>query len=167
MKRNPWMALLLLAGCGANPAPMDPGPSDTGAEAAADVPQDMLVADTGAPMDTAAMPDTAIADTTAPDTAAPDTTAVDTARADTAAADTAMADATRPDTTTEDGGVLPYPPGPYGNREGQILADLRLDGYVNLAADRVSTELPFVQTSMAALRGRGRGYGLVHLSEVF
>jgi hypothetical protein len=167
MKRSSVTALALLLGCGADPAPRDP--VDTGVDAVADGSQST---DTGAPGDTGGALDSGAVDAVPTDTAMMDTTALDTLAMD-SARDTAVVDTATVDTTTADtapaaeGGVLPYPAGPYGNREGQVLADLRLDGYVNLAADRVSTELPFVQTSMAALRGRGRGYGLVHLSEVF
>ncbi len=58
-----------------------------------------------------------------------------------------------------------YPPGPYGIMEGQVLANLDWVGYVNTAGTAISTTLPFGPTSLQALRGSGRGFGIVHVSE--
>jgi len=59
----------------------------------------------------------------------------------------------------------PYPEGPYGNREGAVLANLEWEGYVNLTGELVSTEGTFGPTSLQDLRGDGRGYALIHLAE--
>ena len=58
-----------------------------------------------------------------------------------------------------------YPEGPYGNREGNVLANLAWEGYVNTTGEQRSTELTFGPTTLQDLRGDGRGYALVHLAE--
>ncbi len=63
--------------------------------------------------------------------------------------------------------VGPYPAGPYGNREGDVLANLSWEGYTNLAGRAVSTTLPYGPTSMQAVRETGRRYGIVHVSEFY
>jgi len=59
----------------------------------------------------------------------------------------------------------PYPEGPYGNREGAVLANLAWEGYVNADGAELSTALPFGPTTLQELRGDGRGYALIHLAE--
>lgn len=59
----------------------------------------------------------------------------------------------------------PYPEGPYGSREGTVLANLEWEGYVNELGQERSTALTFGPTSLQDLRGDGRGYALVHLAE--
>lgn len=59
----------------------------------------------------------------------------------------------------------PYPEGPYGSREGSVLANLEWEGYVNELGQERSTALTFGPTSLQDLRGDGRGYALVHLAE--
>lgn len=59
----------------------------------------------------------------------------------------------------------PYPEGPYGSREGTVLANLEWEGYVNELGQERSTTLSFGPTSLQDLRGDGRGYALVHLAE--
>ena len=59
----------------------------------------------------------------------------------------------------------PYPPGPYGNREGDRITNLEWIGYVNDAADAVSTTKPYVAYSMDAARKSGKRYALIHVSE--
>lgn len=61
--------------------------------------------------------------------------------------------------------VGPYPEGPYGSREGSVLANLAWEGYVNTTGEQRSTELTFGPTTLQDLRGDGRGYALVHLAE--
>lgn len=63
--------------------------------------------------------------------------------------------------------VGPYPPGPYGRDEGQILANLAWEGYSNPEGVEVSTARPFAPISMQAIRETGRSYAMVHLSEFF
>ena len=58
-----------------------------------------------------------------------------------------------------------YPEGPYGSREGSVLANLAWEGYVNTTGEQRSTELTFGPTTLQDLRGDGRGYALVHLAE--
>ena len=58
-----------------------------------------------------------------------------------------------------------YPTGPYGNRMGSVLANLTWEGYVNPTGAAVSNTLPYTTTSLQALRGSGRGYAMVHVSE--
>jgi hypothetical protein len=58
-----------------------------------------------------------------------------------------------------------YPDGPYGNRMGSVLANLTWQGYVNPTGEAVSNTLPYTTTSLQALRGSGRGYAMVHVSE--
>lgn len=59
----------------------------------------------------------------------------------------------------------PYPEGPYGNREGNVIANLAWQGYVNETGEEVSTALAFGDTDLQSLRGNGRGYALVQVSE--
>ena len=61
----------------------------------------------------------------------------------------------------------PYPAGPYGNAKGDIVANMDLEGYVNLDADAISNTKPYVDTSLEALRRTGRCYAMVHVSEFF
>jgi hypothetical protein len=109
------------------------------------------------------------------------TTSVDAQLADTAAIDaTLLADVTASDApqgadaptetdvpAAEDVPMTagPYPEGPYGSREGAVLANLEWEGYVNLTGELVSTEGTFGPTSLQDLRGDGRGYALIHLAE--
>lgn len=58
-----------------------------------------------------------------------------------------------------------YPEGPYGSREGSVLANLAWEGYVNTTGEQRSTELTFGPTTLQELRGDGRGYALIHLAE--
>lgn len=58
-----------------------------------------------------------------------------------------------------------YPAGPYGSRLGSVLADLTWEGYVNPTGEVISSTLPYTTTSLQALRGSGRGYAMVHVSE--
>ena len=59
----------------------------------------------------------------------------------------------------------PYPDGPYGNRLGNVLANLSWEGYVNPTGEVISNTLPYTTTSLQALRGNRRGYAMVHVSE--
>jgi hypothetical protein len=62
----------------------------------------------------------------------------------------------------------PYPAGPYGNKVGDVVANLAFEGYVNDLADALSSTKPYGATSMDALRKKApKGYGLVHVSEFF
>jgi len=62
----------------------------------------------------------------------------------------------------------PYPGGPYGNKVGDVLPNLRLRGYVNATSDALSTTKPFVGTSLDTLRRTARKpYALLHASEFF
>jgi hypothetical protein len=109
---------------------------------------DAQVAPTDAPQagDTAAAPDVA---------SAPDATAVDDVPA-------VQDVAATPDVPAMAG---EYPEGPYGSREGTVLANLAWEGYVNTTGEQRSTELTFGPTTLQELRGDGRGYALIHLAE--
>ncbi len=80
----------------------------------------------------------------------------DTATTDTAAATDAPSDAVA---------LGPYPSGPYGTNEGDVLANLQWEGYVDELGDAPAKTKPYVTTSMAAIRSSGRRYALVHLAE--
>ena len=67
--------------------------------------------------------------------------------------------------TEADASAPAYPDGPYGNRMGSVLANLTWQGYVNPTGEAVSNTLPYTTTSLQALRGSGRGYAMVHVSE--
>ena len=58
-----------------------------------------------------------------------------------------------------------YPAGPYGTAVGAVLGDMRLEGFVNPTAQGLASARPYVSTSMAALRGQGRGYAVVFIAE--
>jgi len=82
--------------------------------------------------------------------------------------DLGKADAGPADTGPADTGPMlgEYPEGPYGNRRGNILANLSWEGYVNPTGEGLSSEQPYGPTSMQALRAGGR-YALVHVSEFY
>lgn len=63
-----------------------------------------------------------------------------------------------------DGAPASYPPGPYGSGVGQVVANLPWEGYVNDENAVVSSALPFGATDIAAVRGAGAPFALVHLS---
>ena len=81
----------------------------------------------------------------------------------------AASDANGP--TGAGGGAMqlgPYPDGPYGNAVGDVLGDLKLQGYLNEAADAISNTKPFVDAySLEDVRATGAKYALVHVSEFF
>jgi len=59
-----------------------------------------------------------------------------------------------------------YPAGPYGNAVGDVLTDLKLQGYVDDAADAIANTKPFVDSySLEDVRASGAKYALVHVSE--
>lgn len=80
---------------------------------------------------------------------------------DVAAADTATAS----DAPSDAVALGPYPSGPYGTNEGDVLADLQWEGYVDELGDAPAKTKPYVTTSMGAIRNSGRRYALVHLAE--
>lgn len=84
------------------------------------------------------------------------------------AEDTGPADSGPADTGPADTGPMlgEYPEGPYGNRRGNILANLSWEGYVNPTGEGLASEQPYGPTSMQALRAGGR-YALVHVSEFY
>jgi hypothetical protein len=63
----------------------------------------------------------------------------------------------------------PFPPGPYGNKVGDVMANLQWEGYLDDLADAVANTKPYVaMTSMDALRKKApKGYALVHVSEFY
>jgi hypothetical protein len=87
---------------------------------------------------------------------------------DVAAADTngpAADTATASDALSDAVALGPYPSGPYGTNEGDVLADLKWEGYVDEIGDAPAKTKPYVTTSMSAIRSTGRRYALVHLAE--
>jgi hypothetical protein len=52
-----------------------------------------------------------------------------------------------------------------GNEEGNLFPSLAWQGYVNDAADAISTTKPFVPYSTDAMKQSGRAYALVHVSD--
>lgn len=64
-------------------------------------------------------------------------------------------------------GPGPYPTGPYGINVGDVLQNLSWDGYVNLSGAVVSTSLPYGPTTLQDLRGSGRGFAMIHLSDFY
>lgn len=176
----PWVALFvastaaaLVAGCGeegsAPPVVVDAGgtPKDTGAMndvALVDLvtPEDRARIDAGMSEDRVTVSDRGVVDDRATDTgAAGDRGATDTGVATDrgAVGDVAMADTGV--------SVGPYPAGPYGIQEGDVLRDLEWEGYVNLAGGVVSTMRPYGRTNLQAMRETGRRYAIVHVSEFY
>lgn len=105
------------------------------------------------------------------DTAVADTASggEDVATDDTASgADTATGSDTASGTDT---GVDPFgafPAGPYGNKVGDIVANLQWEGYVSPLSDALANTKPYVTTSMDKLRRDAKkGYALVHVSEFY
>lgn len=75
-----------------------------------------------------------------------------------------LAAAGSPDLT----GPAGYPAGPYGNTVGAIFPPLLWEGYVNDAADAVSTTKPYVDSyGMNAVRLTGKRYALIHNSDYY
>lgn len=87
---------------------------------------------------------------------------------DVGVADAGARDVGAPDVGPADTGPMvgEYPEGPYGNREGDVLAGLSWEGYVNPTGEGLSTERTYGPTSLQALRAGGR-YALVHVSEFY
>jgi len=102
--------------------------------------------DTGTATDTAVSSDTATSD-------------------DTTVADTAADTTTPPTDAPADADLGPYPSGPYGVKDGDVLVNLDWEGYVNETADAISTTKPYGPTSLDKLRRAGKGYALIHISE--
>lgn len=62
----------------------------------------------------------------------------------------------------------PYPAGPYGNKVGDVVANLAWEGYVNPTAVDLASTKPYVTTDLDKLRRDAKkGYALVHVSEFF
>lgn len=92
-----------------------------------------------------------------------DTAVVDTS---TPAEDVATTDTSAPDTAVDPFG--PYPTGPYGNKVGDVVANLDWEGYVSPLSDALANTKPYVTTSMDKLRRDAKkGYALVHVSEFY
>lgn len=190
--RVPWIALFmtttaaaLVAGCGeegsAPPVAVDAGntpkdtgvvndvalvdlvtPEDRGEPVDVVAPEDRARIDAGMGEDRVTVTDRGVVDDRAADTGAPgDRGATDTgvttdrgAVGDVAMADTGVS-------------VGPYPAGPYGIREGDVLRDLEWEGYVNLTGGVISTMQPYGRTNLQAMRETGRRYAIVHVSEFY
>jgi hypothetical protein len=61
-----------------------------------------------------------------------------------------------------------YPAGPYGNKLGDVVANLAWEGHVSPLADALANTKPYVTTSMDQLRRDAKkGYALVHVSEFY
>jgi hypothetical protein len=82
------------------------------------------------------------------------------------ASDDVSADTLTASDAGDDAAALgPYPAGPYGTNEGNVLADLQWEGYVDETGDAPAKSKPYGATSMGAIRSSGRRYALVHLAE--
>lgn len=102
------------------------------------------------------------------DTASDDTSTPPDDTATPADTNVAMTDSTAADTPAMETGFGPYPAGPYGNKVGDVVANLTWEGYVNLTADAISTTKPYVTADLDKLRRDAKkGYALVHVSEFF
>lgn len=159
-------------GCGGSGATVNP-PVPQDVAAVQDAPNDAAtLADVAA--DAVAMMDVAVMDVAGDAARADVSPSVDTQPADvrpptdtatptdvSAMGDVAMAD------VVADASAGPYPPGPYGNRMGDVLANLSWEGYVNSAGGAISTTRPYGTTTLQQLRGSGRGYALVHVSDFY
>lgn len=106
----------------------------------------------------------------------PDSSSTDTAVADDTGSSAEDSSSSPVDTGSltdaTDTGVDPfgaYPAGPYGNKVGDVMANLQWEGYVNTLADAISNTKPYVaSTSMDKLRRDAKkGYALVHVSEFY
>lgn len=58
-----------------------------------------------------------------------------------------------------------YPLGPYGNDVGDVVAELRLQGYRNDAADGLAAAQPVVDYTLNHARLTCKGFALIHLSD--
>jgi len=58
-----------------------------------------------------------------------------------------------------------YPAGPYGRAVGDTFPLLAWEGYVNNAADAVSTTKPFGSYSSDDARKSGRAFMMVHVAD--
>jgi hypothetical protein len=62
----------------------------------------------------------------------------------------------------------PYPGGPYGNKVGDVLTNLKLQGYLNESGAGLASDQPWLDSyTMEDLRATGAKYALVHVSEFF
>lgn len=59
-----------------------------------------------------------------------------------------------------------YPPGPYGNQVGDVIANLQLSGYRNDAGEGLATAQGVSEYSLDDARLACMGYALIHLSDV-
>jgi hypothetical protein len=64
--------------------------------------------------------------------------------------------------------IGPYPSGPYGNKVGDVLTNLKLQGYLNESGAGLASAQPWLDAySLGDLRATGTKYALVHVSEFF
>jgi hypothetical protein len=106
-----------------------------------------------------------------------DSSAIDTATTanDALVEEVALEDSTAPsdvatDTLTMGDAIVfgAYPAGPYGNKLGDVVANLAWEGYVSPLADAIASTKPYVTTSLDQLRRDAKkGYALVHVSEFY
>ena len=122
----------------------------------------------GSESDPATTPATDSAVTVADTTTSDDTSTSPDDTSTPADTNVAMTDSTAADTPAMETGFGPYPAGPYGNKVGDVVANLAWEGYVNLTADAISTTKPYVTADLDKLRRDAKkGYALVHVSEFF
>jgi hypothetical protein len=101
-----------------------------------------------------------------------DSSAIDSAspQSDTEQEEVAVVDSTMPamDVATDAVMLGAYPAGPYGNKVGDVVANLAWEGYVNPLANELANKKPYVTTSLDALRRDAKkGYALIHVSEFY
>jgi hypothetical protein len=136
-------SVLLAAGilaCGGSDAGGGPSTDDVGSDGAS--------SDTGSPVADTSSGDAVVDSVTPGDSVTP----IDTSTTSDATSDAALG---------------PYPAGPYGSKEGDVIANLSWMGYENDAADVVSNTKPYAPYSMDAVRRSGRSYALVHVSDFY
>jgi hypothetical protein len=54
------------------------------------------------------------------------------------------------------GGLGEYPPGPYGTKTGDILADFEMSGYLNLDSSQVSTTAEYKTVKLSDVRAAAK-----------
>jgi hypothetical protein len=64
-----------------------------------------------------------------------------------------------------DADVSGYPPGPYGNAQGEVLADLELDGYLRHESSGLAYQASFGRVRLSDVRTSApTAYALIHIS---
>jgi hypothetical protein len=76
-----------------------------------------------------------------------------------------VADTNTAEATVDTATPPTYPAGPYGTNVGNVIADLKLEGYVRVETTGLATSATYGPTSFAELRtGSARKHALIHVS---